>query len=69
LYAGAIIISKALPVWLAYFGLILAVTAVILLASGFVLVDLHGFRYFIFGFVAWVVAVGFFLVKSPKSVG
>ncbi len=62
----AIVRTKAFPIWIGYSGIILAVFAGALLAAGFVFVDLHGFRLFIFGTVAWTVITGFYLTKTKN---
>ncbi|MEQ9405795.1 MAG: hypothetical protein RIM99_19545 [Cyclobacteriaceae bacterium] len=63
-WSVAILKTKSLPVWTGYFGLLLTGVAVVLLVAGFVFVDVHGFRLFIFGAVAWTISVGFLLRKS-----
>ncbi len=50
--------------WIAYMGILIGSSAIILLAAGFVFVDLHGFRLFIFAIVGWIVLIGFFLIRS-----
>jgi len=68
LYSLAVIKTKRMPAWIAYAGIVLTVVAIILLAAGFVFVDLHGFRYFVFGFVAWVLMAGIQLIRSAAAV-
>ncbi len=60
----AILRTRAFPVWLGYVGVVLGVTAISLLFAGFVFLDLHGFRLFIFGTVAWTGITGFHLTKK-----
>lgn len=75
IYIGAVCIStlfwsiatirtKAFPVWIGYFGVALTLFAFVMIALGFVFVDLHGFRIFVFGSVAWTVLMGFSLLKD-----
>ena len=49
---------------LGWLGILLALAALVSLVAGFVLIDLHGFRLFIFGWVAWVIWCGYYLVRS-----
>jgi hypothetical protein len=58
--------AKKLSVWLGYFGIVLTLTAVVMLVSGFVFVTLYGFRVFVFGLMAWIVWAGVHLIKSKK---
>lgn len=60
----AILRTGSFPKWLGIFGLILTLAACISILLGFVFVDLHGFRIFIFGTVSWTVIAGYFLAKS-----
>lgn len=67
LWSIEIIKAKKLPVWLGYFGIVLTLAAVVMLISGFVFVNLHGFRVFVFGLVAWIVWAAISLVKTSKT--
>ena len=58
--------TKQLSVWLGYFGIVLTVAAVVMLISGFVFVNLYGFRVFVFGLVAWIVWGGVTLIKRTE---
>lgn len=60
----AILKTKAIASWMAYFGILLSLTGIALFISGFELVHLSGFRMFVFGNVAWILAVGFYLRKD-----
>ena len=59
----AILKTRVFPVWLGYLGILLSGTAVVMVLSGFYLVDLHGFRLFIFGVVAWTACAGVLMVR------
>lgn len=65
LWSVEIIRTKKLPLWLGYFGIMLALAALVLLVSGFVLVDLRGFRVFVFGLVTWIVCAGVIMYRLP----
>jgi len=67
LWSIAILKTKAFPIWLGWLGGLLSVLAMAMWVIGFVFVDLHGFRLFIFGSVAWIVAAGVFLVRVKKE--
>jgi hypothetical protein len=62
-----IVKKKRLFVWLGCFGILITLTAVIMLVSGFVFVNLHGFRVFVFGLVAWIVWAGIALLKTKTE--
>lgn len=64
----AILKSKALPAFGGYLGLLLSLSALILLFIGFVLIDLFGFRMFIFGWVAWIIIIGYVMVRNTNEV-
>jgi len=66
LWSVAILRTKELAKWIAYFGIILTASAIILLISGFAFVNLNGFRVFIFGLVCWTVATGVLLQQPLK---
>jgi hypothetical protein len=63
----AILKTKSFPLWIGYLGLTLSCSAIVMLFLGFYFVDLHGFRIFIFGGVAWNVAMGAFLLMTGKK--
>ena len=67
IWSIAILKTKAFPVWIGYFGLLLAFAAIGMLGAGFVFVNLTGFRVFIFGLVSWILLVGY-LLRKPVSV-
>ena len=66
LWSVAIFKEKLFPKWIAVLGVILGVGFLVALISGLVLVDLHGFRVFIFGIVIWIAAVGMVLQKTKE---
>lgn len=48
------------------FGLLLVSIYVVLIGAGFSLVALHGFRFFVLGFIGWCVWLGLALSKEHK---
>jgi len=50
-----------------YFGILIGTGAFVVLFSGYVLTDLHGFRIFIFGSVSWVLVIGYLLTRSNSG--
>lgn len=66
LWSIVMIRTKSFPTWIAYLGILMGIGYLVMLLTGFVLVDLSGFRFFIFGIVIWIIAVGIYLQK-PKS--
>lgn len=64
LWSVSILKTHHIQKLLGWFGILLAIVALSLLFSGFVFVDLHGFRIFIFGWVIWVLGVGLSLYKA-----
>ena len=68
LWSITIIRTKSLPVWIGYVGMGLFALTIILMLAGFVLVDLMGFRTFIFLFVAWILVVGVQLRKPVQQI-
>lgn len=67
LWSIAILRYKALPSWTSYVGMALSLLALGMLASGFVFVNLHGFRLFIFGHVVWMSLIGVALLRSKRN--
>lgn len=67
LWSVAMIRTKSFPVWLGYFGLVLSVLALGMWIAGFVFINLHGFRIFIFGWFLWVVLTGYFLLQAKEN--
>ncbi len=64
LYSIAIFKNRIFPKWIAFLGIGLGLGFLIMLVSGFLLIDLHGFRIFIFGIVLWIISVGVMLRKK-----
>lgn len=64
LWSIAILKTKLFPKWIAMLGVTLGIGFLIALVSGFALVDLHGFRIFIFGIVLWIAAMGIMMQKG-----
>ena len=67
IWSVLIVKTKELPVWLGYLGILFNVVFVILLLSNFNLLDLFGFRIFIFSLVIWILGVGIFQVKFKNN--
>ena len=64
LWSIVMIKTGTFPKWIAYLGILIGMGYLLMLILGFVLVDLHGFRVFIFGIVIWIIVVGFYLRKA-----
>ena len=64
IWSVAILRSKKMPVWLAVFGLVAGSAAIIALASGVVLTHLQGFRFFMAGFILWLICAGIQLLRT-----
>ncbi|WP_420317076.1 hypothetical protein [Ekhidna sp.] len=64
LWSYQIIRTKLLPSFIGWLGLFITLVAITSLVVGIVFVDLHGFRIFIFGWVAWVISIGVFLIRK-----
>ncbi len=58
MWSVLLIKHKIFPKWIAVLGIALGLGFLIMLISGFTLVDLHGFRLFMFGIMAWTLAIG-----------
>jgi len=67
LWSIAILKTNDLPKWIGYFGMLIALLFIVLLSTGFTLVDLTGFRVFIFGLVSWIVLTGFLIRRPVKT--
>ena len=66
LWSVAALKEKSLPRWIGYGGVVISGSAIVILLTGFSLVDLRGFRLFIFSIVGWIVAMGF-LLKDHRT--
>jgi hypothetical protein len=53
----AILKTRRLPVWLAWFGIILSLVAVVPMNGGFFITGLTGFRIFVLGFAVWTILI------------
>ncbi len=67
LWSLSILTLKKLPLWIGYFGILLSVTAIIMMATGFVFTNLHGFRLFIFFNVIWIILIGVGLLRRDTG--
>ena len=67
LWSLVILKKKTFPNLLGWLGIMITIAALVSLIAGFVFVDLHGFRIFIFGWVIWVVGIGWNLAKSRDN--
>lgn len=63
----AIVKTKKLPVWVGYFGIILAVTAASIFSLTLNAGSLQGFRLFVITIVLWIAAVGIVLIKGSGN--
>ena len=57
--------TRTLPLAIALLGGVIGIGFLVTLASGFVLVDVHGFRIFVFGVAFWILSTGILMLK-PK---
>jgi hypothetical protein len=67
LWSIAIIITKRLPRWTAYLGILLSLALIVMLASGFAFTNLYGFRIFVISYVVWTLAIGSLLMRIPEE--
>ncbi len=67
LWSIAIIRTNVFAKWIGWFGIALTAITILLLIAGFVFVSLYGFRVFVFGFVCWILIVGYFLQSGQRS--
>lgn len=66
LWSIAIFRSGKLPRLVAYLGFLIVAVVLIAGMSGFYFLDLHGFRMFVLGWLAWILAAGVSLWRSKK---
>ena len=66
MWSVAVFRTRALPVWIAYFGITLSLAAIIALYMGFVFFDLTGLRVFVAGLVIWTICIGKMLGKNAS---
>lgn len=64
LWSVQMISTTIFPKWLGIVGMVLSLTAIIALFSGFIFSDLHGLRIFIFGLITWIFISAYFLIKT-----
>jgi hypothetical protein len=58
---------RMLPKWMGYFGIVLSLTIIVMFLTGYVFVNLHGFRLFLFLLVVWIALVGVALLLSKAA--
>jgi hypothetical protein len=63
----AIILSKKLPIWIAWLGIVIAVIGAAMFFSGFAITGLQGFRIFVSTIIIWIAAAGFALINTVSS--
>jgi hypothetical protein len=66
-WAFSILYLGKLPKWIGYIGLIFSITVIVLFLTGYVFVNLHGFRLFLFFLVVWIGLVGVALLRSDAD--
>ncbi len=66
IYSIITIVSKRLPKWIGYFGIVLLFFAIIGATTNFVFASLIGFRIFVFSIAGWILCTGISLIKSNK---
>ncbi len=66
LYSISILMTRRLPVWLGYFGLLFGLFVTIGGFTGFVFTSLTGFRIVTFSIAAWIVCAGVFVMRSKE---
>ncbi len=66
LYSACVIVSKKLPKWIGFFGIIILIVAILGALTNFVFTSLVGFRIFIFSIAGWILCSGVFLMNSNK---
>lgn len=64
LWSVAMLRTRLFSNWIGWLGFVLSTVVVILSISGFVFVNLFGFRVFITGFICWILIVGYTLQRS-----
>lgn len=64
IWSAIILKTKAYPTWIAYLGIGLILGFLMGLVADFSFVNLYGFRIFIFGMVAWIIALGVSMIRA-----
>lgn len=59
-----ILVTRCLPVWLAWVGIVLSCAIMVVFAFGITQQDLSGLRWFITGIVGWTVTAGYVLSRD-----
>lgn len=67
LWSIAILRKNELPKWFGYYGLVVGDAFLAILLSGFILVSLQGFRFFVFAIVTWILLNGIFLRNATEN--
>jgi hypothetical protein len=68
LYSISILMTRKLPVWLGYFGLLFGLFVTLGALTGFVFTSLTGFRIVTFSIAAWILCTGFFVMRSKEHI-
>ncbi len=66
IWSITIILTKLLPKWLGYYGLLLVALGTLGFVLSFDFTDLFGFRLFIFGLVSWLILAGIKMLTIKK---
>ncbi|WP_299211323.1 hypothetical protein [uncultured Aquimarina sp.] len=66
LWSIVIVKKSILPKWIAYLGILLGITAIILMLFNVAFTNLYSFRIFIAGLVSWIILTGYALTKTKK---
>lgn len=66
IYSIITIVSKRLPKWIGYFGIVILIFAIIGATTNFVFTSLMGFRIFVFSIAGWLLFSGISLIQSKK---
>lgn len=67
IWSFLIILTNQIPKWLGYFGLAIIAFGLLGIFFQFKFTDIFGFRTFVFGLVSWIIAVGFNMLREPRT--
>ena len=67
IYSALIMKLRRIPVWLGIVGATFVILVFLGVISGFAFTHLLGFRVFTFSLAAWVLVVGYYLIKSKSD--
>lgn len=67
LWSISIITTRTFSKWISGLGIVMGVTAIVSVVTGFTFISLTGFRVFIFGYVFWTILLGIFLIRMPQK--